>query len=50
MELEKLLSWLVDDPVGLKLNKPFAKFLSHFFLHHVNLWRGDYDDDYDDDD
>ncbi|XP_002160233.2 phosphatidylinositol N-acetylglucosaminyltransferase subunit Q [Hydra vulgaris] len=36
--LQNLLTWLMGNPAGLKLNKELSHFLGNFFSCHVQIW------------
>lgn len=38
--LQRMLSWLMDYPAGLKLNTELAKFLGDLFLWVIEYWSG----------
>ncbi|GMR48183.1 hypothetical protein PMAYCL1PPCAC_18378 [Pristionchus mayeri] len=38
-ELDKLITWLTNNPAGLKLNEPLNIFLARFFHYHIYLWQ-----------
>ncbi|KAF8373936.1 hypothetical protein PRIPAC_80365 [Pristionchus pacificus] len=38
-ELDKLITWLTNNPIGLKLNEPLNIFLAKFFHVHIYLWQ-----------
>ncbi|GMS95853.1 hypothetical protein PENTCL1PPCAC_18028 [Pristionchus entomophagus] len=38
-ELDRLITWLTNNPVGLKLNEPLNIFLARFFHYHIYLWQ-----------
>lgn len=38
--LQSMISWLMDNPGGLKLNSDLAKFLGDLFLWVIDYWNG----------
>lgn len=38
-ELDRLLTWLTNEPLKLKLNEPLNVFLAKFFRYHIYLWQ-----------
>uniref|UniRef100_A0A914IC60 Phosphatidylinositol N-acetylglucosaminyltransferase subunit Q n=1 Tax=Globodera rostochiensis TaxID=31243 RepID=A0A914IC60_GLORO len=38
-QLETLITWLTNNPAGLKLNDALNTFLSNFFFYHIHIWR-----------
>jgi hypothetical protein len=39
-QLKSLISWLMENPGGLKLNSILSQALGNFFLYHIHLWVG----------
>ncbi|CAJ0961877.1 unnamed protein product, partial [Mesorhabditis belari] len=37
-ELDDVITWLLSNPVGLKLNEPLNVALASFFRYHIYLW------------
>ncbi|KAK6747008.1 hypothetical protein RB195_000323 [Necator americanus] len=37
--LDRLITWLTNNPAGLKLNEPVNTALASFFQYHVHLWK-----------
>lgn len=38
LHLKSLLTWLMENPAGLKLNSVLSRALGNFFLYHIHLW------------
>ncbi|KAL3111369.1 hypothetical protein niasHT_019599 [Heterodera trifolii] len=38
-QLETLITWLTNNPAGLKLNDALNTFLANFFFYHIHLWK-----------
>ncbi|GMT24267.1 hypothetical protein PFISCL1PPCAC_15564, partial [Pristionchus fissidentatus] len=38
-DLDRLITWLTNNPAGLKLNEPLNLFLAKFFHYHIYLWQ-----------
>merc|ERR1712179_666226 len=37
-ELKNLITWMMENPAGLKLNSVLSQALGNFFLYHIHLW------------
>ena len=37
-ELKTLITWMMENPAGLKLNSVLSQALGNFFLYHIHLW------------
>merc|ERR1719483_1284590 len=37
-ELKSLITWMMENPAGLKLNSVLSHSLGNFFLYHIHLW------------
>jgi len=38
LNLKSLLTWMMENPAGLKLNSVLSQALGNFFLYHIHLW------------
>ena len=36
--LQTLITWMMENPAGLKLSSVLSKALGQFFLYHIHLW------------
>ena len=36
--LQTLITWMMENPAGLKLSSVLSQALGQFFLYHIHLW------------
>ncbi|KAL6738782.1 hypothetical protein Aduo_012294 [Ancylostoma duodenale] len=39
--LDGVITWLTNNPAGLKLNEPVNTALASFFQYHIHLWKSE---------
>ncbi|KIH60524.1 hypothetical protein ANCDUO_09227 [Ancylostoma duodenale] len=37
----EVITWLTNNPAGLKLNEPVNTALASFFQYHIHLWKSE---------
>ncbi|RCN27284.1 hypothetical protein ANCCAN_26983 [Ancylostoma caninum] len=37
----RVITWLTNNPAGLKLNEPVNTALASFFQYHIHLWKSE---------